>query len=85
MESLRFMSRSSLQKECPAVPYSHQARALDTEDHPMASMLPRVTEISYIDLASVSIFRAFGAGRNAPATLEDFIHYDAAQLSVVQQ
>jgi hypothetical protein len=63
------------------VSYTHQALAMDIEDHPLAKTLPRATEAPSIQPGPQG-FRTFAARKDAPATLEDFICQDTPQLSL---
>ncbi|KFA81220.1 hypothetical protein S40288_07880 [Stachybotrys chartarum IBT 40288] len=67
--------------ERPAVSYSHQALAMDIDEHPLARTLPKVTEGPSIQ-AGPPEFRAFAAREDAPAVLEDFLYQDTSQLSL---
>jgi hypothetical protein len=63
------------------VTFTHQALAVDIEDHPLAKALPKATEGPSIQPGPQG-FRAFAAREDAPATLEDFIYQDVPQLSI---
>ncbi|KAJ2902537.1 uncharacterized protein MKZ38_000502 [Zalerion maritima] len=67
--------------ERPAVFYTHQALAVDIEDHPLAKTLPKATNGPSIQPGPPG-FRAFAARQDAPETLEDFIYQDVPQLSL---
>ena len=67
--------------ERPAVSYTHQALAMNIEDHPLAKNLPKPTQNPSIQLGPQE-FRAFAARENAPAALEDFLYEDTPQLSL---
>jgi len=67
--------------ERPAVSYSHQVLAIDIDDHPLASTLPKATAEPSIH-PGPGRFRAFAAREDAPATLEAFLYHDTPQLSL---
>ncbi|KAJ5470153.1 hypothetical protein N7530_007510 [Penicillium desertorum] len=68
-------------EERPAVYYTHQALAVNIEDHQLAKTLPKATEAPSIQPGPQE-YRVFAAREDAPATLEDFIYKDTPQLSL---
>ncbi|KAK4096587.1 hypothetical protein N658DRAFT_435809 [Parathielavia hyrcaniae] len=68
--------------ERPAVSYSHQALAVNIEDHPIAKKIPRATHGPSVQAVPAECFRSFAAPDGAPETLDDFLCRDVPQLSL---
>jgi len=67
--------------ERPAVSYSHQSHAVNIDEHPLATRLPKVTDGPSVQ-AGPGEFQCFAVRDGAPSTLDDFLYHDTPQLSL---